>query len=1031
MTSKQSKINLHDLRLILIGYLGSLALPFLCASLHAAQVKSVQRGVTTLAASEATVTIDAVDMSRSILFTSASCNGSAANEYMGAAELVDAATVSFTRFRDSGKDPIIFAWQVVEFESGVFVQRGADKTGNQKDVTLPVLVDPSKSFPLMTYHHNGGVLGKDDSAVIDLVAADTLQFRMGKSNKGGIGRWQLVQYDDCFVQRIAATLPDGVDALDIPITAVNPTKSMVVSSHTITGNINATDLPLVRLNGAENLRIERISNSREMEIVAFVVTFLDDTTVVHGQATLTGASTTTTVELADAPIEQSVVVGPGNFGRQGNGTRGGDAVGSCWFSYHLNDDGDLVIDRFPGKSDADSTAPYQIVSFPFQYAAPVPYVTDFEDGVGPEWSESDQTSASPFTTFLGRFNGKTPELSIETEIGETYLLQFDFFALDSWNPRKNSLSRDWFKIEVSGTPIFHETFSQRTKSFPPSYENPADQNEHLGFGTRSSKDMDGIYRRVTVTFEAIEKITILRFSDGLEERGSRSALDDESWGLDNVSVELARFVDVSTTWNFNQSTSTDSTYASGLHWFDADGDGDLDAILGGNQAKRMLNGGTTFASSTFGTGNERCQHALFDVDNDGDVDFWSGNHESDLNETCFRNGGSADFSDIGSLGFSNPSGNEGVAAADVNRDGWCDIVHFCENDNWIGFHQRDPGASLPSLVGTNDGKYGLSDSGDVGNGDYVSAGDVNDDGFLDLFYHYNGGKLFLSNGDGTYTESAYGINVVTGLDDKFGSAWADYDNDGDLDLFCARWDANNKGNLWRNDIAWGGKVPGSFTIQTGDAAINDESGQFGCAWGDYDNDGDLDLYVATRSGPNKLYQNQGNGTFRMMDEGAGVTGNCQDVVFVDFDNDGDLDIAVTREDDTAVLLENRTNNDNYLKVRVVGAGSGATNTAAIGVRVELWSGDGKTYLGRRDIGVARGLGTEPLWAHFGGVDPAATYQVRTYLHSRDNSNPLVTTVVPQSVSTTIGSTTIPQMLTITEANAKKRIILWRELRNRS
>jgi len=257
------------------------------------------------------------------------------------------------------------------------------------------------------------------------------------------------------------------------------------------------------------------------------------------------------------------------------------------------------------------------------------------------------------------------------------------------------------------------------------------------------------------------------------------------------------------------------------------------------------------------------RHAIFDVDNDGDVDFWSGNHDSYYVETCFRNDGSANFSDIGSLGFSDPNNNEGVAAADVNRDGWCDIVHFCENDNWIGHHQGDPGASLPSLVGTKDSSYGLSDSGDHGNGDFVSAGDVNNDGYLDFFYHYSGGKLFVSDGDGTYTENVRGINVTTGNSDKFGSAWADYDNDGDLDLYCARWDANQKGYLWRNNVTWAPSVSGTFSNQSDDAAINDESGQFGCAWGDYDNDGDLDLYVATRSGPNKLYQNQGNGTFRM------------------------------------------------------------------------------------------------------------------------------------------------------------------------
>jgi len=672
---------------------------------------------------------------------------------------------------------------------------------------------------------------------------------------------------------------------------------------------------------------------------------------------------------------------------------------------------------------------YAVIPGDFVQPVEVPYFTDFEDDVDPAWSTSSTDYDADFTKFLGRFSGAGKafaELKVKTTVGESYTLGFDLYAIDSWAGDNTSHGPDGIIVEVNGTSVFAETFSQRPDQFPGSYENPWDEEGKLGFGSRNNTDDDGIYRNVTVSFVATSAVSTIAFTETLGE-----GINDESVGIDNVSVTTSRFINVSSARGFDVNTSSDSTYASGLHSFDADGDGDLDVILGGNQAKRMLNGGSAFAASSFGTGNERRQHAIFDVDNDGDIDFWSGNHSSYYEEACYRNDGAGSFSDIGNIGFSNPNNNEGVAAADVNRDGWCDIVHFCENDNWIGHHQGDPGASLPSLIGTNDNSYGLSDGGDIGNGDYVSSGDVNNDGYLDFFYHYSGGKLFVSNGDGTYTENVYGINVTTGNNDKFGSAWADYDNDGDLDLYCARWDSNNTGYLWRNDVSWGDTPSGSFSNQAASAAINDESGQFGCAWGDYDNDGDLDLYIATRSGPNKLYQNQGNGTFRMMDEGAGVTGNCQDVVFVDFDNDGDLDIAVTREDDTAVLLENRTNNDNYLKVRVVGAGSGATNVAAIGVRVELWSGDGKTYLGRREIGVARGLGTEPLWAHFGGVDPTATYQVRTYLHSRDNSNPLVTTVVPQSVSATIGSTTIPQMLTITEANAKKRIILWRELRNRS
>lgn len=665
--------------------------------------------------------------------------------------------------------------------------------------------------------------------------------------------------------------------------------------------------------------------------------------------------------------------------------------------------------------------------------ADVPYFTDFESTVGAEWNTSTTEYDADFTTFLGRFNGTPVTLALNTTVGETYQLKFDLYAIDSWSPKSWDLDIDSLYIKIAGGTIFHESFSQRPSSYPPTYENPPDVIGELGFGTRSGIDTDGIYRNVTVTFTATASVTTLEFTDGLEE-GGNSDVNDESYGLDNLSVTTSRFRDVSIAKGFNVQSTTDQEYASGIHWADFDNDGDLDAILGGDSvSRRMINNaqGASFTASTFGTGNERRGAALFDMDNDGDIDFWSGNHNSYYVETCYANNGSASFSDAGNLGFGDPNNNEGVAAADVNHDGWCDIVHFSENGNWVGEHQGDPGKSTVQLVGTNDVNIGLNDSGDYGNGDYCSSGDVNNDGYLDFFYHYGTGKLFLSKASMSFAESANGISVVTSGGEKMGSAWGDYDNDGDMDLFVARYATGSPGYLWRNDVTWSSPASGSFTNQAASAYVKDTSGQRGCAWGDYDNDGDLDLYVVTRNAPNRLYQNQGDGTFRLVDEGASIGGNGHDAVFVDYDNDGDLDLCYTREDDTDVLLENRTDNSNYLKVRILGAGSGGTNVAAIGVRIELWNSAGTIRLGRRDIGVARGFGgVEPLWAHFGGVDAATTYLLKVWLHSRDNDNPLEVNVTPNTASTTIGSVTIPQMITVQESDIRKRILFWREVPNR-
>ena len=78
------------------------------------------------------------------------------------------------------------------------------------------------------------------------------------------------------------------------------------------------------------------------------------------------------------------------------------------------------------------------------------------------------------------------------------------------------------------------------------------------------------------------------------------------------------------------------------------------------------------------------------------------------------------------------------------------------------------------------------------------------------------------------------------------------------------------------------------------------------------------------------------------------------------------------------------------------------------------------------MGVARGMGAEPLWVHFGGVNPATTYQVRvTY-----GTTSYTTTIIPAAVSTTIGSRTINQMFTFDESSVSKRVTQWSEVEPR-
>ena len=134
------------------------------------------------------------------------------------------------------------------------------------------------------------------------------------------------------------------------------------------------------------------------------------------------------------------------------------------------------------------------------------------------------------------------------------------------------------------------------------------------------------------------------------------------------------------------------------------------------------------------------------------------------------------------------------------------------------------------------------------------------------------------------------ISEAAGVDDAdFGQgvAWADFDNDGFVDLYVCNFSGSNA--LYHN---LGG---GIFEDVTGASGTGDVSSSFGCVWADYDEDGDQDLYVTNRNNPNRLYQNDGSGTFTDVAASAGVAGETdysQGAAWADYDLDGNLDLVV-------------------------------------------------------------------------------------------------------------------------------------------
>jgi hypothetical protein len=168
--------------------------------------------------------------------------------------------------------------------------------------------------------------------------------------------------------------------------------------------------------------------------------------------------------------------------------------------------------------------------------------------------------------------------------------------------------------------------------------------------------------------------------------------------------------------------------------------------------------------------------------------------------------------------------------------------------------------------------------------------DYDNDGDLDVYATDRSGdnKLFR-NDSGTFTHVFAGAGP-TDARPTVGACWFDMDTDGDLDLYLAN-QSGASDALWRNDGSAFTDVAPALGL-SGPARTKADGG-VGCAIGDYDNDGDLDIFAATY-GHNLLYRNDSNGTFTEVGKalGVGVENHAVSADWGDYDNDGDLDLSV-------------------------------------------------------------------------------------------------------------------------------------------
>lgn len=327
-----------------------------------------------------------------------------------------------------------------------------------------------------------------------------------------------------------------------------------------------------------------------------------------------------------------------------------------------------------------------------------------------------------------------------------------------------------------------------------------------------------------------------------------------------------------------------------------------------------------------------------------------------------------------------------MAAGDFNGDGYNDLVYG-------GF----TGVSFMFSDGIGNGYTTVTPENYVFS-QRMNFVDINNDGLLDTFVCHDTAPniYFLNDGDNglDFHQGGLGDYPSGG---NYGSVWVDYNNDGLLDLFiakCGGVEARHTDQLFRNN------GDGTYTNVAEEANMDNKTQTWSSAWADYDNDGDMDAFIGINSnstGGQLLMRNNGNGTFTDVTAGSGFdvfNGLSREHAPADFDNDGYVDIfgnsgmifynngdmtftpawapfseAAIGDLNNDGFLDafafgnvhfNEGNANNWITINTIGTES---NRNGIGARVELYSAMGKQI---RDVRSGEGFAyMSSLNTHFG------------------------------------------------------------------
>ena len=489
----------------------------------------------------------------------------------------------------------------------------------------------------------------------------------------------------------------------------------------------------------------------------------------------------------------------------------------------------------------------------------------------------------------------------------------------------------------------------------------------------------------------------------------------------------------------------------GVSWGDLDGDGDEDYIspsftnsAGQNSVPVFYEniGGGQFTRRTLAIlqGENVATYRganVIDINNDGKLDVYfprsSGNNLADF---VLINSGGWNFTKVVVSQTARANGFRAASFADYDRDGLADL--FVADSDPLGQNPVTPSFLLKNSTAGGTVLFNQITSGSIVTNSVecrdLSWADFNNDGLQDMLvlsYNLNAtspnpnilNRLYKNNGDGTFTQVTGTVFDTDTFLRARTSSWGDIDNDGDLDLYIGSQSTAVADRLYQNN------GNGTFTSLTSSAVAETGTQTFGSAFGDIDNDGDLDLIAINfNNTSNSIFINDGTGNFTKSTTTELLTYvNLLNIggSFVDYDQNGFLDISTGRNGSTIppYLFQNQlsaSSSKNWIEVKLKGT---VSNQAAIGARITVTTtSPARTII--REVSARTGYGSQnSLIQHFGlgsatsisqlqikwpngGVQTLATPTINQLITiPEDFTGPVFSAISPANAATNVNITT--------------------------